>query len=780
MLKNYIKITIRNLVRQRLYSVINILGLAIGICCSILILLWVQDELNFNQFHENIDHIYRVNKKYMIGINTDYNPSTPYPLAQTAKFNFAGIKEVTKFSRRRTIVKYGENVFTEKRVCLTDTAFFRVFSLNFVKGSPDRVLLNPNSIIISEDIANKYFGNAEPLGKTLLIDNSNEFIVSGVIQNIPANSDIKYEIFIPLSYIMRDDDADNWHSHWLSTYVMLQDGSNPVDIEKKLSGLIKKYLPEEEISLVLQPLKDMHLYSIDGQMAGMKYVYFFSIIAFFILIIACINFMNLSTARSIKRAKETGLRKVMGAKKSQIVRQFLGESIIYTLIALIVAFLLVEIIRPVFNDLTNKNLELNYFNFQHVTGIALIVIFTGLISGSYPALFLSSFQPLRVLRANFNSRGKSRSGFRKLLVVIQFSLSIILMIGTGIIYSQLEYIQNKNLGFDKNNIIYLAQNRKLNNNFDIIKRELLAHPNILSITRASEPPTETWSIVRGITWEGKETQEGAAFAFAAVDYDYFETFDMDIVAGRSFSKRHPIDSVNYIFNQKAIAVMDLKAPIGKNFSLDEDEDGSIIGVVDDFHFLPFTYEIEPMILTMNPDYYRYMLIKIDSRNIESSLNHLESVWNKILPEFPFEYNFLDDQFDDIYKTEQRSGQIFSYFVILAIFISCLGLFGLASFTVEQRTKEMGIHKVLGASVLDVLYLLAKDFARWILLANLIAWPVAWYAMNTWLENFIYRTDIDILIFIVSGVLALLIAMITISSQAIKAAISNPIDSLNYE
>jgi ABC-type antimicrobial peptide transport system permease subunit len=746
--------------------------------CVILILLWVQDELSYNQFHENVDEIFRVNKEYKIGTETGFNPSTPYPLARAVKEKFAEIKDAVKFYRNTSLVKYGENKFNERRVCFTDSSFFNIFTCQFIKGNPETALVNPNSIVITQSMARKYFGDIDPVGKVLTLNNRDEFIISAVIDDMPLNSDLQFDFFVPISSATRPDDLDNWGSHYLRTYVLLHKNTNVDGLEQQLSTLIRERLPEEHISLKLQALNRLHLYTISGEKEGMKYVYFFSIIALFILIIACINFINLSTARSTKRAKEIGLRKVIGAERVQIIRQFYGESIIFIVIAFIVALGLVEFILPAFNNLTGKQLSINYNNHYLIAGFLFIGIFTSLLSGSYPALFLSSFQPVKVLKGTLSRVSKGAS-FRRVLVIIQFSLSIILMIGTGVIYSQLKYIKDKDVGYDKENLLYIRMNRDIRENFDHFKNELLQHSDIVGMARVSELPTEIWSIMRGITWEGKESEEGAAFGFAAIDHDFIETLNMEMVQGRDFSIQFPTDTANYIFNEKAISVMGMENPVGKRFSFDEDDKGTIIGVIKDFNFLPLTYEMEPLVLRILPDFYRQVIIKIRSNNIAKTIRYVNEVWEKNAPEYPFEYHFLDEQFDRMYGNELRMEKIFRYFVTLAVFISCLGLLGLASFVNEQRTKEIGIRKVLGASVFGVIFLLSKEFTKWVLLSNIIAWPVAWFIMNRWLQNFAYRIEIGIWIFVLSGMLALLIALLTVSYQAIKAAVANPVKALRY-
>ncbi|MCI0496318.1 FtsX-like permease family protein, partial [candidate division KSB1 bacterium] len=584
---------------------------------------------------------------------------------------------------------------------------------------------------------------------------------------------------LPAASMIRPDLILDWGSHSMHTYLLLHKEADVAGLEQKISTLIKEQLPEEQISLTLQPLKNIHLYTIDGKPAGMKYVYFFSAIAIFILAIACINFINLSTARSEKRAKEVGLRKVVGADRSQLIKQFFGESIVFTLIALVLALILIEIFQTAFNNITGKNFMITNMSGKSFFGIILITIFTGLISGSYPALFLSSFQPVAVLKGTLGARFRNKS-FRTILVIVQFALSTMLLIGTGVIYHQLQYVQNKDLGYNKENVLFFRMNRDIQENYDVLRNELLQHQDIVGISRASALPTETWAIMRGITWEGKESSAGAAFGFAAIDHDYIETLNLEMAQGRNFSIKFPIDTANFIFNEKAINVMGMTDPVGKLFALDEESRGTIVGVVKDFHFLPLTYAIEPLILLLAPDYYRFVLVKIRPHDIKETIRLVEAAWKKLAPEYPFEYHFLDERFEENYREELRAGKIFQHFVMIAILISCLGLLGLASFTAEQKTKEIGIRKILGASIPGILILLLKEFTRWIILSNIIAWPIAYFAMNNWLQHFAYRIDISWWMFIAAGSVALLIAFLTVSYQTFKAAMANPVESLKYE
>jgi len=714
-----------------------------------------------------------------MGEETDYNPSTPFPLASSARQKIAGVRLSTKYSRNTALVRYGDKIFTENRVCCADTSFFNLFTFQFLKGHAETALSTPDAIVITRDMETKYFGSKDPIGKVLTVDNRGEFIVTGVVENVPVHSELRYDFFMPISFIAQADNADDWGTHWLFTFVMLEQNTDPSDVSQEMSAMIQERLPEEKISLHLQPLTDIHLYSVDGKPVGMRYVYFFSIIAVFILAIASINFMNLTTAYSLRRAREVGLRKTVGAEKKQIALQFFGESLLFTCIAMGIAFVLLHLVSPAFNDVTGRTLALDVTNLKHILGFLLIVIVTGLLSGIYPALFLSSFRPADVLKGSM-SRGMKGSTLRKILVIIQFSLSIILMISTSIIYSQLDYIKNRDKGYTEENVLYLYMNQELRENYEPVKNELLKNPEIRNVARTSELPNSIWSIARGIVWEGKETDEGAAFGFATIDEDYIETMQMEIVLGRHFSKAFPTDSANYILNQKAIAVMGYEDPIGRRFTLDEDAPGMIIGVVKDFHSLPLNYAMEPVVLVLAPDWCRRVLIRVQTDDMAEIVHYIEEVWNQFIPGFPFEYGFLDERFDSMYDAELRAGKIFGYFVVIAIFISCMGLFGLSSFTAEQKTKEIGVRKILGASTLKILCLLSKEFIKWVLLANLIAWPVAYVVMTKWLQNFAYRAHVGIWVFAVSALAAILIALFTVSYQSIRAAMSNPVDSLRYE
>ena len=776
---SHLKIAFRKMRKQKTYSFINTIGLALGITCSFLIFFWAMDELGYNRFHDKADQLFRVNKTYKIGSETEYNPMTPFPLAPALRENFAEVIDATRFHRIRALVSFRDKVFYERRVGAVDSSFFTAFTFPFVKGNPEAALTEPDSVVLTESTAAKYFGEEDPEGKTLTFDHNQSFTVKGVIRDIPSNSDLRYDLFVPVLAVHDQELLGSWKDHYAMTFVLLQDGTVPAEVEKKLSVLMQERLPEEKISLALQPLSDIHLYSSDGSEEGMKYVRAFSLVAIFILVIACINYINLSTARSETRAREVGLRKVVGARRIQIVWQFFAESVLFTMIALGAALVLIQMLQGVFHDLTGKTLVLTELKSEFIAGLLMIAGFTGLASGIYPALVLSSFKPVQALRDGLDRPGR-KAYFRKTLVVIQVSLSIMLLIGMGVIEQQLRYIRARDLGFDKDNVLFMRMADDLKENYEAFRLELLQNPDVTAVARTMQPPGEMTAIVRGVRWAGMEAGEGVAFGFIPVDYDTLDLLNLKIVLGRKFSREFPADESNYILNERAVEVMNLDDPIGRPFSLREDSQGTIIGVVKNFHSMPLNFGLEPVVLTLAPDYYNMFLVKIRPEGRRNAFRGLETAWKKFSPGFPFEYQFLDERFRFYYSQEILAGKLFRYFVLIAVVISCLGLLGLSAFVAEQKTKEIGIRKTLGASVPGIVLLLTKQFLLWVLLSNFIAWPVAYVAMRNWLNNFPFRISLGLPLFLLSAAAALAITMFTVSFQAVKAALANPVDSLRYE
>jgi len=782
MFRNYVKTALRTFRKHKSYSFINIVGLAIGITCTVLMLLWVQDELSFDRFHDNAKEISRILLDPQ-GAATTHEAVSPPILAAKMKEEIPEVINAIRLTPQgRMLFTYQDKTFYEDKGLLADPSFFDMFDFPFVQGNKDTAFQELRSLVITENLAVKYFGSENPIGKIISLNNSTDYTVTGVIQNVPSNSHLQFNYVRSFElFSATGRDMNNWGDVSYYTYVQLQKGSSIETVNSKLKVLLEREDPSHNL-YYLQPLTQIHLHSkfnFDfGTRGNIMYVYIFTAASLFILLIACINFMNLATARSGIRAKEIGMRKVVGAKKSDIIKQFYSESILSSLFSLILAYILVLLLLPAFNDLSGKKLSFNLIeNTNLLMGLLAIAVFTGLLSGSYPALFLSAFHPIKVLKGTFISGAKG-SLFRKILVTTQFSLTIILIIGTLVISKQLSHIRGIDLGYDKEQIVILPLRGIEAESYKTIKSELQQNPGIVSTTMTSSLPTFIGSGTSGAEWDGKDPETKIQMQISAVDFDYLDTFRIEMVAGRFFSKEFPADVSNVVLNEAAIKAMGIESPIGKRFrSLSE---GQIIGIVKNFHYKSLHTEIEPLILLMNPDNISYACIRINTENISGTIGFIEDTWKKLVPNFPFEYSFLDERLDNLYKAEASMGLVFKYFTVLGMFIACLGLFGMASFTAEQRTKEIGIRKILGASVPNVVSLFSKEFTKLVLISNLIAWPAAYLIMNKWLQSFSYRTNIGIWTFLSSAVLALVIAFITVSYQSIKAALTNPVESLHYE
>ena len=664
-------------------------------------------------------------------------------------------------------------------VGFADPSAFDIFTFPFVSGNPKTALQNPYSIVITESMAEKYFGDEDPINKNIIIDNKFDFLVTGIIKNLPENSFIQFSFLIHFNHLYDltgRGKSDSWDSFGYNTFVLLSSEVNIAEFDQKISDYAIKVHSYGTFKprLYLQPLLDIRLYNLNGG-GIITYIYIFSFMAIFILLIACINFMNLVTARSAVRAKEISLRKVIGARRKNLIYQFLGESILMSLISLFFSLIFVERLLPVFNDLTGKNLSLDIVNNSFVIPILIcITVLTGILAGSYPAFFLSAFKPVSILKG---SKISGSSPLRKFLVVFQFSLSVIMIISTMVISNQLDYIKDQNLGFNKDHIVYIPLNQELRSKIPSFKNEIEQHSQIQNVTATSNKiGISQFHSVDLKDWEGNSEEKSILIGLIYTDYDFLNTFDIELAAGRYYSTDFASDSLGVVLNEAAIKEMGLIDPIGKKIF----QKSHIIGVVKNFNYQSLHSSIGPLAVGMNPRWNRYLAVKIRPDNIGETLTYLESVVTKFAPEFPFEYHFLDEEFEKLYRSEQQLSKLFISFSILAILISALGLLGLTSFMAGQRTKEIGVRKVLGASVTSILILLAKEFMKWVLLANIIAWPVGWYIMNHWLNNFAYQVNINWYIFIIAGSVTMLIALLTVSSQAIKTALSNPIDALRYE
>ncbi len=783
MLKNYLKIAIRNIFKNKVYSFINIAGLSIGITASILILLWVTDELNFNSFQKNINNIYVIPQTQHYQTIGDFTVMvTPPALLPALKSERPEIKYATRYAffSAKHLISYGEKNF-KQALNYADPDFFKMFSFDFIKGDKNTALNDPHSVVITEEMALKYFGDVDPIGKTLRLEDQIDLNVTGLVKNIPRNSDIQFNMISPIEIMheLYGFSLEKWNSNMLITYIQLRDPKQASELSKQIQGRLKKEIDSPTAGrLFLFPFKDIHLYSVTGTGGRIKTVIIFSIIAFFILIIACINFINLATARSAKRSTEVGIKKVVGASRFQIARQFFGESISLTFITLMFALILVKTLLPVFNDLSGKELSFSQISPITILSIIGIAFFTGIVSGIYPAIFLSSFKPIKSLKGTA-SGVHSRFSLRRILVVFQFAVSIILIIGTGVVFLQLHFIQNKDLGLDKDNIVYIELSNTLQKNRESLKTELLRSSKIKSATISSHIPAFIYTNGGGWSWEGKNPQQQELVTAMSGDFDLLKTYGIKLVAGRYYSKDFPADdSLSIVINESFAKLTGYKEPIGKPLSRGNNH-YSIIGVVRDFNFTPLQSKIGPAAFYPNPEP-KYLSMKINNASLNESLDYINTVCKQFDPRFVFNYEFLDKSYEKVYTSEIRLGKIFNSFALLAIIISCLGLFGLASFVSESKTKEIGVRKVLGASVSGIVLSLSKQFIKWVLLANIIAWPVAYYFMNAWLSDFAYRIEFPYWVFAASAVIAMMIAVFTVSTQAIKAALTNPVEALRYE
>ena len=785
MLKNYIKVTFRNIFKNKVFSFINIVGLAVGMAVCILIMLWVQDEFSYDRFHKNIDDLYRIYEKQEYSGQTFYFRDTPGPLAKALKEEFPEVLYSTRFLYAGERIFYHEDqIYTEDGLRFTDPDFFDMFSYNVMSGQKSEFLKDPFTAVISKGFAEKYFGSDDPIGKVLKIDYRHNFTVTGVIENVPKNSHLQFDILIPFvnTQELINRTFTSWWNNWPSTYVLLKEGTSTQNFSSKIRNRIRQENPNSSVTLYVQPVKNIWLYTLTGERAGMNYVYIFSVIAFFVLLIACINFMNLSTARSSIRAREVGLRKVVGAHRKSIILQFYNESVILAVTALLFAVLLVYVFLPLFNELSGKQMEMNLTGNRYLfLSVLFTGIFTGIFSGSYPALFLSSFHPVNTLRGTV-STGAKKSMFRKILVVVQFSLSILLISCSLIVNKQLNFIHSRELGYNKDNIVYFYMRGDSQARYKPLKAELLSSPDIKYVTCTNRLPIYVGNSSSGWDWEGKDPNLTILINVRFVDTDYLETLGLTLAAGENFRRETAFNtdgSLDFILNEEAVRKMGMEDPVGKKLSTG-DQDGTIIGVVKDFHFSTLRREIEPLVMIPHPERAYVTMARIVGNNMSDAVAHIESSWKKLNPQIPLRYDFLDSAIEELYYSEKRIQKLFNYFTFLAIMIACLGLYGLASFMVDRRVKEIGIRKVLGSSMAKIVFIVSREFFILVIVSSVIAGPAAFYFMNKWIQDFAYRTGIEFWIFIFSGLIALFLAMVTVCYQALKAANLNPVESLRRE
>lgn len=788
MYKNYLKIGLRNLAKNKTFSFINISGLSLGLTCSILIALWVLDEYQMDAFHQNADRIFTVTSCEYSGSEVNGSYDTPGRLGEELKKVFPEVEYGCNYAW----IGYNNFAVGDKKMKLPGNFagpdFFKIFSYPLLLGTRETALKSPQSIAISRKMATNLFGSPEAaIGQGLLFENYKDLKVTAVFEDLKDNVSEKFEYLINWDFFVeRNKWIDDWNNNGPFTFVMLREHAKPATLSPKLRHFLKNYHAEysdlERLELGLQPFSEKYLHSNfkNGYVSGgrIEYVNLFKLVAIFILLIACINFMNLSTARSIKRAREIGVRKVIGAMKTALITQFMTEALLFTAIAICFAVALLSLSLPQFNLLTGKNILSPLQDGKFWIGMGALTLITGIISGSYPALLLSSFKPITVLK-NHVKINSSSVLFRKGLVVFQFALSMIFIVGMIVVSGQVDFIQNKNLGYQKNNLIYLPLTGNIATNYNVFKHEALQVPGVMAMSHISQRPVQIENSTGDVEWEGKTPDTRPTFTQAAVGYDFVKTMQATLLYGRDFSENHA-DSSSYIINETALEIIGYEDPLGMPLTC-WGVKGTIIGVVKDFHFNSLHVPISPLVLRLNTGTsWGAALIRTVPEKTSLALSGLEDLHKKLNPEFVFAHQFADEEYDFLYQSEQVIKQLSRYFAFLAILISCLGLLGLVIFTGQQRIKEIGIRKVLGASVPQIVNLLSRDFLKLVLISTVFSSPVAYYIMNEWLQGFEYRIGIQWWVFFIAGAGSILIALLTVSFQAIRAAAANPVESLKSE
>lgn len=790
MIKNYLKTAWRNLWKNKAFSLINIMGLALGLTCSLLIMLWVNDEYHVDAFHKNGARLFSViERQYREGeVSAFYGG--PGILADEMKKVLPEVQYATNYAWNTVSTFEANSKIMKQTGNFAGQDFFKMFSYPLLEGNAITALQTPSDIAISKKMAEGFFGSpAEAIGKTIRYENRKDLEVTAVFDDVPKNSTTQFDYILNWQTFLEINGwAKDWTNNGPGCLIMLRDGTDSKAFEQKIARFLDNYNKEQTkhsyIRLGIQRYGDVYLHSNfdkQGNLSGgrIQYVKLFSIVAIFILLIACINFMNLTTARSVKRAKEIGVRKVVGAVRFALIRQFIGEALLVVFIAITISLAIVTLVLPQFNQLTGKEIQLPLDNLVFWVSIAGLLLTTGFISGSYPALYLSSFIPVRVLKGTLKFSG-SAYWFRKGLVVFQFMLSIILIVGTIVVSKQVNYIQTTNPGYDRENLVYVPIEGELKQKYALFKSQLVKMPGIKDVSRMTDAPTHIENGTGGVQWEGKNPNADIDFSHTAVGYDFIKTMHLQLAQGRDFSKDFATDSAAYILNESALKIIGYKDPIGKPLTFWGTK-GTIIGVLKDFHFNSLHVQINPLVLRLGENYdWGTSLVRAEAGKTKQALGSIEKVCKELNPKFPFTYQFSDEEYQKYYKSEQVISKLAGYFAFLGIFISCLGLLGLVMFASEQRSKEFGIRKVLGARPIALFHLLSKEFFVLVLVALVIASPLAWMAMNNWLQNYVYRIDISWWMFGVAGAVAILIALLTVSFQAIKAAIANPVKSLRTE
>jgi putative ABC transport system permease protein len=793
MIQNTIKIVFRNFKRQKAFSIINVMSLAVGMVCCIFIGVWVRDELQYDGFHRNAGCIYRLAQTEHRDAGDYSYPISYSAMAPLLKDDYAGIREVVRFNKAYDIlVAHGNRRFMEQRFFYVDPSVFRVFDFGLLRGDAKDALREPNSIVLTEATAKKYFGDDDPVGKTLTIDEKTAYRITGIVKNVPEESHIHFDFLASFSSLKAEYGPvlNTYWAYKCYTYLLIPDPADAAKLEAEFPDFLLRHKGEAWRSyrdFFLQPLTKIHLYSnLQSELepnGDIRYVRVFPIIALLVLIIACMNFMNLSTARSAKRASEVGVRKVLGAHRRNLAAQFMGEAIVFATVALPMALVLVWLFMPVFNQLAAKSLSMrSVFTGSLLPALLGLLVFVGFVSGSYPALLFSSFPPAKVMK-DMSRGGVSAVRMRRILVVLQFTVFIVLIVASWVVRNQVDFIKNERLGFHKENLLVLRiENEETRRRYEVLKNDLLQSPGIECVAASSGVPGSI-SQLGVFRPEDSPREEPYSVRNLLVDEDFFRAMGMEIKEGRDFSKDKPSDSRAYLVNETAARFFGWESSVGHTLEdLEFHLQGTVIGTVQDFHFQSKHHKIEPLVVRMLPDprFAMFVSVRLKSNDLDGTLASIRQRWATFEPDRPLDFFFLDDHVDAMYRNEERLTRIFLSFTSLTVVVACLGLFGLVSFIAEQKTKEIGIRKVLGASSLRIVFFLSKDFIRLIVMANGIAWPIAYFAMHWWLQNFTYRTDMTWEMFILSAGFALGIGLATLSVRTVKAAMANPVDSLKYE
>jgi putative ABC transport system permease protein len=790
MIRNFFKIAVRNISAHKGFTFINVTGLAVGLAAALLILLWVQDELSYEKFNANAGSIYRVEEDQFYSGERYHVTVTPHPAGPVWKEKIPEIREQTRINRLpRILFRRDDKVFFESAVIAADSGLFRMFTFPLLLGDPATALNSPHSIILGQKLAKKYFGNENPVGKSITLENKYQFVVSGVLKDLPKNSMFTFEAIIPYSYLKEIGAVnDYWGNNSIFTFVLLGANSDINSVNKKLTDVVVEHNPQITTKYVLFPLTDIHLHGQFGysvSRGAVIVVYIFVLIAVFVLLIACINFINLSTAKGSSRGKEIGIKKVAGADQMSMIVQFMLESLLLVTISMFFALILVGLSLGAFNNISGKNFRFaDLLNLRFVLSYLLVGTFAGILSGFYPALYLSSFKPIEVLKGE-SAAGKGNRRFRQILVIIQFTLSILIAISAIFMFRQLKYLEEKELGFNKENLICIPMADNMKSKYYSLKREFQKETLIQGVTASIWNPVMIGSNSGGASWDGKDPDKQVLIGTNAIDYDYLETMNMKLKSGRDFSRDFPSDLArdttgNFLVNEEVVKIMGIGDPVGKNFNF-MGLRGTIIGVLQNFHFKGADQAIEPIAFALaDTSYLRVILIRLSQDKIPESLRSVEKVWKQVVPEYPLDYTFIDQDYQNLYRGQIRLTELLKYFTLLAVIIASLGLYGLASYSAERRTNEVGIRKVMGASAFSVMYTLSKEFLMLVLISIVIAVPVGWIIVGNLLKQFANRIELNVFVFAGIAAGAIVIAFLTVIFQAYKASCTNPSVALKVE